>query len=73
MHLAQFQPKSKLMELQKVVLSDNHFSQLFTEVKVWHRKSFKLGLGRFFKKIKCFQTKLCLFLTFGVFCRDIKN
>ena len=34
------------------VLLDNYFSDIFTEVEIWYRKIFKLGPGRFFKKIK---------------------
>ena len=35
----------------KFVSLDNCTSDLFTEVQIWYWKSFKFGLGRFFRKI----------------------
>ena len=36
----------------KFVLLDNCFSDLFTDVQIWHWKPFEFGPGPFFRKIK---------------------
>ena len=36
----------------KFLLLDDHFPDLFTEAQIWYWKSFKFGLGRFFRRIK---------------------
>ena len=53
--LAQFQPKISATNLPKVlnfVLLENPFSDLFTEVQIRYRKTFKFASGRFFHKDK---------------------
>ena len=36
----------------KVVLLDNYFPDLFSNVQIWYWKPFKFGEGAFFKEIK---------------------
>ena len=53
-------------------LLDNHFSDLFTEVQIWHLETFKLGPERFFRKIKQISAKNN-FLTSGTVNKDISK
>ena len=51
----QFQFKIRATKLQKVlnvVLLDKCFTNLFTEVQIWYRKSFRFAPGHFFRKVK---------------------
>ena len=48
----QFESKIRATNLQKSVFIDNYFPVLLEEVNIWLWKVFKLGLGRFFRKIK---------------------
>ena len=36
----------------KFVLLDNYFSVLSNDVRIWYWKTFKFGIGRFFRKAK---------------------
>ena len=69
----QFHPKIRASrKVLNFVLLDYYFSNLFTEVKSWYLKTFRLSPGRFFKKIKLFLAEISLFLTIKAVHKDIK-
>ena len=75
--LTQFQPKIRVTNLQKLVLKivllDNCFSDLFTEVQIWYWEPFMFGLECCLRKLKQIPAKTWLFLTIGVTNKNIKS